>query len=33
MPEISRFEGIIIYMLFKDTMHHNKPHVHVYYGE
>ena len=22
-----------IYMLFKDTKQHNKPHVHVYYGE
>ncbi len=29
----SRFAGIVIYMLFKDTKHHNKPHVHVYYGE
>lgn len=33
MPELCRFAGIIIYMLFKDTKHHNKPHVHVYYGE
>ena len=33
MPELSRFAGIVIYMLFKDTLHHNKPHVHVYYGE
>ena len=24
---------MVIYMLFKDTQQHNKPHVHVYYGE
>ena len=33
MPELSRFEGIVIYLLFKDNQEHNKPHVHVYYGE
>jgi len=33
MPELSRFAGIVIYMLFKDTQQHNKPHVHVYYGD
>lgn len=33
MPELSRFAGIIIYLLFNDTQHHNKPHVHVSYGE
>ena len=33
MPELSRFEGMIIKMLFNDTVQHNKPHVHVYYGE
>ncbi len=33
MPELSRFAGIVVYMLFNDTKHHNKPHVHVYYGE
>ena len=33
MPELSRFEGIIIKMLFNDTIQHNKPHIHVYYGE
>ena len=33
MPELSRFAGIVIYMLFCDTQQHNKPHVHVYYGE
>lgn len=24
---------MVIYMLFHDTSKHNKPHVHVYYGE
>ena len=33
MPELSRFDGMVIYMLFKDTQQHNKPHVHVYFGE
>ena len=33
MPELSRFAGIIIKLLFNDTIQHNKPHVHVYYGE
>ena len=33
MPEISRFYGIIIKMLFTDNDKHHKPHVHVYYGE
>ena len=33
MPELSRFQGMIIYMLFRDNKEHNKPHVHVYYGE
>lgn len=33
MPELSRFAGMIIYMLFCDVKQHNKPHVHVYYGE
>lgn len=33
MPELSRFAGIIVYMLFMDTQQHNKPHVHVFYGE
>ena len=30
MPELSRFLGITIYMLFND---HNPPHFHVEYGE
>ena len=33
MPELSRFGGMVIYMLFMDTKQHNKPHVQVYYGE
>jgi hypothetical protein len=33
MPELSRFEGIVIKMMFNDTVQHNKPHVHVTYGE
>lgn len=33
MPEISRFYGIIIKMIFSDNEKHHKPHVHVYYGE
>ncbi len=33
MPELCRFEGIIIKMLFCDTAKHNKPHIHVFYGE
>ena len=33
MPELSRFYGIVIKMIFNDNGRHNKPHVHVYYGE
>ena len=33
MPELSRFFGIIIRMLFIDDDKHHKPHVNVYYGE
>jgi hypothetical protein len=33
MPEICRFYGIIIKMLFSDNDKHHMPHVHVYYGE
>lgn len=33
MPELSRFLGIVIKLLFKDTSQHNKPHIHVYYGD
>lgn len=33
MPEISRFMGMIIKMIFLDNEKHHKPHVHVYYGD
>ena len=33
MPELCRFAGIIIKLLHNDTVQHNKPHVHVFYGE
>ena len=33
MPEISRFYGIVIKMLYEAGNEHNKPHVHVECGE
>jgi len=33
MPELCRFEGMIIRMLYKDDGQHHKPHVHVVCGE
>lgn len=33
MPELSRFYGMIIKMIFGDTVQHNKPHIHVYCAE
>lgn len=33
MPELSRFYGIIVKLIFFDDGQHHKPHVHVYYGE
>ena len=34
MPELSRFNGMVIYMQFYDTKHHKtSPHIHVYYGD
>ena len=33
MPELSRFEGMVIKMIFSDNNQHNKPHVHIYCGE
>ncbi|MCL2081307.1 MAG: DUF4160 domain-containing protein [Oscillospiraceae bacterium] len=33
MPEISRFQGMIIRMLFSDNVQHHKPHIHVECGE
>lgn len=33
MPEISRFQGMVIKLIFLDNDKHHKPHVHVYYGD
>lgn len=33
MPELCRFYNIIVKMIFKDNIQHNKPHVHIYYNE
>lgn len=33
MPEICRFYGMIIKMFYENGEKHNKPHIHVYYGE
>lgn len=33
MPELCRFEGMTIKMLFSDDQQHNKPHIHVYCAE
>ena len=33
MPEISRFYGIVVKMLYNDDGQHHKPHIHAYYGE
>ncbi|MDR0300713.1 MAG: DUF4160 domain-containing protein [Treponema sp.] len=33
MPELCRFNGIVIRMLFKDITQHNKPHIHVNYAD
>lgn len=33
MPELCRFNGIIIYLRFNDTQQHNKPHIHAIYGD
>lgn len=33
MPELCRFEGMIVPMLYKDDVQHHKPHVHVVCGE
>lgn len=33
MPELSRFMGMVIKLLYMDNLQHNKPHIHVYYGE
>ena len=33
MPELSRFQGMIIKLLYLDDEKHHKPHIQVYYGE
>lgn len=33
MPELKRIGGIIIYLMFNDTVQHKIPHVHIFYGE
>ena len=33
MPEISRFYGLVIKLLYSDDDKRHKPHVHVKYGE
>lgn len=33
MPELSRFYGIVIKMIYMDEGQHHKPHIHVYYGD
>jgi len=33
MPELGRFSGIVVYMMFFDVQQHNVPHIHVAYGE
>lgn len=33
MPELTRFLGIVIKLLFNDTQQHNVPHIHAFYGE
>ena len=33
MPELTRFYGIVIKLLFSDDIQHNRPHFHVFYNE
>lgn len=33
MPELCRFYGMVIKMIFADNSQHNRPHFHVYYNE
>lgn len=33
MPELCRFQGMVIKLLYGDVAQHNKPHIHVYCGE
>ena len=33
MPELGRFNGLVISLFFADDEQHHLPHVHVHYGE
>lgn len=33
MPELTRFYGVVIKLVYQDNEQHHKPHIHVYYGE
>lgn len=33
MPELCRFQGIVIKLLYNDNVQHNEPHIHAVYGE
>jgi hypothetical protein len=33
MPELCRFHGMIIKLIYGDIIQHNKPHIHVYSAE
>jgi hypothetical protein len=33
MPELCRFYGMIIKLIYGDNVQHNKPHIHVYCGD
>lgn len=33
VPELCRFYGMIIKLIYGDNVQHNKPHIHVYSGE
>ena len=33
MPELSRFYGMVIKLIYGDNVQHNKPHIHVYCAE
>ncbi|GBR75549.1 hypothetical protein NO2_0212 [Candidatus Termititenax persephonae] len=33
MPELCRFQGVIIQMYFEDIKRHHKPHIHVIYNK
>jgi hypothetical protein len=33
MPTLSLFYGILVKMNWRDVGQHNKPHLHVYYGD